>query len=87
MKNLRLSKVSGPGGSTRADLEPPEQIQKVEIGHVASSGPWIVDIYRFLRWLRDRNRTQPSLVWFLEKLGSIFEILEIYLPSPLDLSV
>ena len=26
MKNLRLSKVSGLGGSARADLEPPERM-------------------------------------------------------------
>ena len=85
MKNLRLSEVSGPGRSARADLEPPKQIQKVGNGHVASSGPWEIDInLLFGCFVAERRIT--GLGWFFKPFSFIFGFQRILQLSLSNLS-
>ena len=54
--------------SARAVPDPPERIKNVGVGDVASSGPWVEFYIWFLAGVRDRNRRQSSLAWFLGDL-------------------
>ena len=56
MKNLRLFKVSRPGGSARADLEPPKRMEFYKLGRLA----WF--LIRFLR-LPHCFRDQQAKNW------------------------